>query len=163
MMIFNSISFKIIMRSLLVSILSLITSILFAQQIPLNQFVQNRLNQLLITADSSIYTSFRNMNWLELQQLNILHKNEVTDSIFGLNANENGSYFFNHFTTDNWIKAAGNNNILAIDPVLEGTVGFSSEKNNPLYSGAAGIRLQSVINDKFSFDATFIGHSNQFP
>src|SRR5690349_16345137 len=104
------------MRNLFVFILSLITSSLFAQQIPLNQLVQNRLNQLLITADSSIYTSFRNMNWLELKQLNIIHKNEIVDSIFGLNATENGSYFFNHFTSDNWIKAAGNNNILAIDP-----------------------------------------------
>jgi len=103
------------------------------------------------------------MNWLELQQLHILHKNEVTDSAFGLNANENGGYFFNHFTSDNWIKAAGNNNVLAIDPVLEGTVGFSSEKDKPLISGSAGLRLQSVINNKISLDATFVGHSNQFP
>src|SRR3954453_14967412 len=137
-MIFKSISFKNIMRRLSVFILSLFTTVLFAQQIPLNQFVQNRLNQLFITADSSVYTSFRNTNWLEWNQLHILHKNEIIDSVFGLNANENGSYFFNHFTTDNWIKAAGNNNILAVDPVFEGTVCFSSEKNNPLYSGAAG-------------------------
>jgi hypothetical protein len=162
-MISKSISINLIMRSLFVFILSFITASLFAQQIPLNQLVQNRLNQLLITADSSVYTSFRNMNWLELQQLNILHKNEISDSVFGLNANENGSYFLNHFTTDDWIKTAANNNILAVDPILEGTVGFSSEKNNPLYSGAAGLRLQSVINNKFSFDATFLGHSNQFP
>src|SRR5437764_4350437 len=100
-MISKSISLNIIMRSLFLFILSVITSASFAQQIPLNQFVQNRLNQLFITADSSVYTSFRSMNWLELQQLNIIHKNEITDSVFGLNVNENGSYFFNHFTTDN--------------------------------------------------------------
>ena len=151
------------MRSLFVFILSLITSALFAQQIPLDRFVQNRLNQLLITADSSVYTSFRSMNWLELQQLNIIHKNAITDSAFGLNATDNGNYFLNHFTTDNWIKATGNNNVLAIDPILQGTIGVSSEKDKPLISGSAGLRLQSVINNKLSFDATFVGHSNQFP
>src|SRR3954452_12231089 len=143
------------MRSLFVFILSLFTSVLFAQQIPLNQFVQNRLNQLFITADSSVYTSFRNMNWLEWKQLNILHKTEITDSAFGMDANEKGSYFFNHFTTDNWIKAAGKINILAVDPVLEGTFGVSSEKDKTLMSGAAGLRVQTVFNNKFSFDATF--------
>jgi len=151
------------MRSLFIIFLSLISSVLFAQQIPLNQFVQNRLNQLFINADSSVYTSFRNMNWLEFKQLHILHKTELTDSAFGLNANENGGYFFNHFTTDNWIKTAHNNNVLAVDPVLEGTIGVSSEKNNALISGAAGLRMQSVINNKFSFDVTFVGHTNQFP
>jgi len=144
------------MRSLFVFILFCISSALFAQQIPLNQMVQNRLNQLLITSDSSVYTSFRSMNWLELQQLNILHKNEIIDSVFGLNANENGSHFFNHFTTDNWIKAANNNNVLAIDPVLEGTLGFSSQKDRALISGAAGLRFQSVFNNNISFDATFV-------
>ena len=151
------------MRKLFLFILTIYTSALFAQQIPLNQHVQNRLNQLLINADSSVYTSFRSMNWLELQQLHVLHKNAIADSIFGLHADENGSYFFNHFTTDNWIKTAGNNSVLAIDPVLDGTIGYSSEKDKPLLSGAAGLRLQSVINNKISFDATFVGHSNQFP
>src|SRR4051812_16099669 len=99
-MISNPHLLNIIMRSFFIFILSLFTTVLFAQQIPLNQFVQNRLNQLFITADSSVYTSFRNTNWLEWNQLHILHKNEIIDSVFGLNANENGSYFFNHFTTD---------------------------------------------------------------
>src|SRR5690349_12268744 len=108
------------MRKLFLFILTISASALFAQQIPLNQYVQNRLNQLLINADSAVYTSFRSMNWLELQQLQVLHKNEVADSVFGLSASENSSYFFNHFATDNWIKATGNNNVLAIDPVLEG-------------------------------------------
>src|SRR5689334_7281534 len=146
------------MRSLfLFSLLLFYTAVLFAQQIPLNQHVQNRLNQLLIDADSSVYTSFRSMNWLELQQLNVLHKKAIADSAFGLNASENTGYFFNHFTTDNWIKTAGNRNVLAIDPYLEGTIGYSSEKDKPLISGAAGLRLQSVINNKISFDASFVG------
>ncbi len=151
------------MRKLFLFLSLIYASALFAQQIPMNQYVQNRLNQLFIDSDTSIYTSFRGMNWLELQQLNVLHKTELTDSIFGLQAHNNGGYFFNHFTTDNWIKTGGTNALLAIDPVLEGTIGYSSEKNKQLVSGAAGLRLQSVLNNKFSFDATFIGHSNQFP
>ncbi len=63
------------MRSYLIILLFL--SIFFklnAQQIPLNEAVQNRLNQLIINSDTSIFTGFRGMNWLELQQLNKLQK-----------------------------------------------------------------------------------------
>ncbi len=134
-----------------------------AQQIPLNQYVQNRLNQLMIAADSAVYSGFRSMNWLELQQLAILHKSEIADSAFGTNPAGSKGYFFKNFFTNNWINTAGNKSWLTIDPYLEGSGGVSSEKNKALLTGAAGLRLQTVINNKLSFDATFAGHSSQFP
>jgi hypothetical protein len=39
-----------------------------AQQIPQNQVVQNRLSELLLDADSAIFTGFRSQNWLELER-----------------------------------------------------------------------------------------------
>jgi len=133
-----------------------------AQQIPLNQSVQNRLNQLLMNADTSVFTGFRSMNWLELQQLNRLQKTELIDSVFGISASGQ-NYFFGHLENDNWIKASGKNSVLTIDPYIEAGIGKTNEKDKLLLSGAAGLRLQSVINNKISINADFIANSRQFP
>lgn len=135
---------------------------MYAQQIPLNQHVQNRLNQLLLNADSSVYTSFRSMNWLELQQLGILRKTTIADSAFGLAGQPADDYFLDRLTEDNWIKTAGGKGVFAIDPILEGTLGISSQKDKPLLSGAAGLRMQAILGNSLSFDASVVGHSNQF-
>ncbi len=48
-----------------------------AQQIPLNQSVQNRLNQLIMQSDTSVFTGFRAMNWLELEAAAQIAENRV--------------------------------------------------------------------------------------
>lgn len=139
-----------------------ISASIYAQQIPLNRAVQTRLDELLMNTDTSIFTGFRSMNWLELQQLNSIEKTDITDSAFGLSSSQ-GNYFFNNLATDNWIKASGNKSVLTIDPYLEATIGKSNRKDNVLTTASAGLRLQSVINNQFSFNADFIVNANQFP
>ncbi|MDQ2751827.1 MAG: hypothetical protein M3R72_02280, partial [Bacteroidota bacterium] len=151
------------MRSYLFTLLFLSFFLnLQAQQIPLNEAVQNRLNQLIIHSDTSIFTGFRGMNWLELQQLNKLQKTDLIDSAFGISATGNG-YFLKNIVTDNWIKLGKNKSVVTIDPYIEYGGGKTNRKNNALIGGGAGLRVQAVINNKFSFDASFIDNSQQFP
>ncbi len=135
---------------------------LSAQQIPLNEAVQNRLNQLIINSDTSIFTGFRGMNWLELQSLNKLQKTDLIDSVFGISSNGTNS-FLRNIANDNWIKLGKNKSVVTIDPYIEGSIGKSSQKSNVLLGGAAGLRLQGVINNKLSFEAGWNEYSQQFP
>lgn len=129
-----------------------------AQQIPLNQQVQNRLNELVSESDSSIFTGFRSLNWLELKPLNVLHKTEITESIFGLDASSSGNLYKN-----NWIKASGINTAFAIDPYINAAVAKSSDKSNILSNFSGGARMQAVLKDKFSFNLDIITNLNQYP
>ncbi len=129
-----------------------------AQQIPLNQQVQNRLDELLMEADSSVFSGFRSMNWLELKQLGIIHKNEVSDSIFGIDASS-----LANLKNNNWVKASGNNSVFTIDPYIEATLSKSSEKDNMLAGLSGGARMQAVFNNKFSFNLDVIANLNQYP
>lgn len=131
---------------------------LCAQQIPLNQQVQNRLNELMLNADSSVFSGFRSMNWLELKQADVLHKSSLQDSIFGLNGSLNGS-----ISNSNLIRAVGKNSVFTIDPYIEAGIEKSSEKNNVLTGFAGGVRMQGVFNDKFSFNLSVITNINQYP
>ncbi len=134
-----------------------------AQQIPLNQAMQNRLNQLIINSDTSVFTGFRGMNWLELQQLNKLQKTELIDSAFGISASQEKDEFFNRLVTGNWIKAGNEKTVFTIDPYIEAGIGKSNRKDDTLYGGAVGLRVQSVINHKFSINADFVAYSQKFP
>lgn len=151
-------------KTTLIYIWSIVFAVCFclqlqAQQIPLNQQVQNRLNELFIEADSSVFTGFRGMNWLELKPLNVLHKTQVIDSVFGLNASA-----LNNLNKSNWIKTLrNNNNAFSIDPYIEAGIATSSEKNNALTNLSGGIRLQGVLNDKFSINFDVITNLNQYP
>jgi hypothetical protein len=129
-----------------------------AQQIPLNQQVQNRLNELMFTADSAVFSGFRAMNWLELKQLNIFHKSTLTDSAFGLDASLKGG-----ITNTNWIRAIGKNSVFTVDPYINAGVAKSNEKDNALSSFSGGVRMQGVFNDKFSVNLGVITNSNQYP
>ncbi|MGN6353940.1 MAG: hypothetical protein ACTHLB_11160 [Parafilimonas sp.] len=84
-------------------------SLLHAQQIPLNQNVQNRLSELLMDADSSVFTGFRSQNWLELDQLNIIHKSTLQDSAFGL-----GSALKGDLLNTNMVRAVGQNSVFTL-------------------------------------------------
>jgi hypothetical protein len=131
---------------------------LYAQQIPLNQFVQNRLTQLLMDADSSVFTGFRAQNWMELQQLNIIHKTNFEDSVFGLNNALKGDPL-----NTNLIRGIGTNSVFTLDPYIDATIGKSNVKNNVLTDFSGGINMQGVFNNKFSFNLGVITSVNQYP
>jgi hypothetical protein len=131
---------------------------IFAQQVPLNQSVQNRLNELMFEADSSVFSSFRSMNWLELKQLNIIHKSSLTDSVFGLTTASKSN-----LGNTNWVLASGKNNTFTIDPYLNLGFGKSNEKDNALTNFSGGIRMQGAFNDKFSLNLDVITNVQQFP
>lgn len=136
----------------------LIAGIVHAQQIPLNQMVQNRLEQLLLNADSSVFTGFRSQNWLELEQLNIIHKSSVQDSVFGLSNVLKGNA-----TNNNFIRGIGTNSVFTLDPYVDASIGKSNEKNGVLTDFSAGINMQGVFNKKFSFNLGVITNVNQYP
>ncbi|MEP6512744.1 MAG: hypothetical protein ABJA79_02660 [Parafilimonas sp.] len=148
--------YKIQIWFLLVAVI--VCNNLSAQQIPLNQQVQNRLNELFMEADSSVFTGFRSMNWLELKSLNIIHKSAVTDSVFGLDASSRAD-----ITNSNWIKASGIKSVFALDPYIEAGIANSSKKNNALTNFSGGAKMQAVFNDKFSLNADVVTNLNQFP
>lgn len=136
-----------------------------AQQIPLNQGVQNRLNQLFIHSDTSVFTGFRGMNWLELDRLNKLQKTDLTDSVFGIAPPGKKSSLQDRLLNDNWVQIGKGNSVLTLDPFIEGSYGRSHAgvRKDTLTSGAVGVRLQAVINRKFSINADFAAYSNEFP
>ena len=109
-------------------------------------------------ADSSVFTGFKSQNWLELEQLHIIHKSAIEDSVFGLNTALKGS-----IRNTNFIRGIGTNSVFTLDPYLDAGIGKSSEKNNVLTDFSAGINMQGVFNNKFSFNLGVITNVNQYP
>jgi hypothetical protein len=146
---------------LILSIISFTTA--FAQNIPLDQQVQKRYNEITLAADTSIFTGFRAIDWLEVKHILDKHRTQLTDSAFGLSAGDAKGYFFKQLATNNWIQANGNNSVFAIDPYFDAAIGKSKEQDNVLYQAAAGLRLQGVANDKFSYSLGYIYYNQRFP
>ena len=145
-------------RAIFLSVFLSITLLLHAQQIPLNQLVQNRLNELLMDADSSVFTGFRAQNWLELDQLNIIHKTAMQDSVFGL-----GHAFKSDLQNTNFIRGIGTNSIFTLDPYVEAGISKTNRKDDVLTNFSAGINMQAVFNKKLSFNLGVITNVNQYP
>src|SRR5437868_2576544 len=112
----------------------------------------------MFEADSSVFSGFRSMNWLELKQTGVIHKSSLQDSAFGLDESLKGN-----ISNSNLIRAIGKNSVFAIDPYIEAGISKSSEKNNALTNFAGGVRMQGVFNDKFSFNLSVITNFNQYP
>ena len=154
---------SVLKRSCFIQIFFLSASIVsagsvYAQQIPQNQVVQNRLTELLLDADSSVFTGFRSQNWLELERLNIIHKTELTDSVFGLS-----NSLDRNIKNTNLIRAAGKNAVFAIDPYLNAGIGKSNEKDGALLNFSGGVNMQAVVNKNFSFSLGVITNVNEYP
>lgn len=133
-----------------------------AQQVPLDIAVQNRMNELTLSADSSIFTGFRAINWLELKPYLKNRGTDITDSIFGISYPAIG-YAFTSITTDNWIKAGTNKNVFTIDPYITATGGYEKEGSTTLFQAAGGLQLQGIYNDKFSYSLGFVSGYRKFP
>lgn len=129
-----------------------------AQQIPQNQVVQNRLSELLLDADSSVFTGFRSQNWLELDRLNIIHKTALADSVFGLS-----NSLDRNIKNTNLIRAVGKNAVFTIDPYLDAGIGKSNEKDGALLNFSGGVNMQAAFNKNFSFNLGVITNVNEYP
>ncbi len=136
---------------------------IFCQQIPLNAAVQNRLNEISLNADTSIFTGFRSINWLEVKPFLSKVKTDITDSIFGIAPTAGGSYFFQNVSTDNLVKVSGKTHTLAVDPYIDAAAGSSSVNTGLLLQTSAGVNIQGVCNNRLSYTFGFISGFNQFP
>ncbi|MBS1730020.1 MAG: hypothetical protein JSS67_04500 [Bacteroidetes bacterium] len=135
----------------------------FGQQIPLTPLVQSRYNDLTLMADTTVFTGFRSINWLEMKPyLNI--GSDITDSIFSINARNKSGYFFKNLSTDNWIQIPGEKGVMTIDPYVDATFGWQNRDTaNTIAQYVGGLRLQGVYNDKLSFSIGFLAGYSQFP
>jgi len=135
----------------------------YAQSIPLVQGVQERVNYLAMEADSTIFTGYRSMDWLELKGIPGLQKKTVADSTFGLSANQRYKSAFSYLGNNNWVQWGGPKSLFAIDPYIEAAGGKTDAKDGMLLQGALGLRMQGVVNDKISFGAGFYANLTEFP
>jgi hypothetical protein len=119
------------------------------QQVPLDAAVQNRFNELTISADTNIFTGFRSINWLELKPYLLNRGTDIMDSTFGI-AQSPADYAFKNITTDNWIKLNGKKHVFTIDPYINAAGGYTN-KGGGIGQTVGGIQLQGIYNDKLSY------------
>lgn len=151
-----------IKRFLIISFVA-VSGIAFGQQVPLTPLVQSRYNDLTLMADSSVFTGFRSINWLEMKPY-LNAGTDITDSIFSLNATDSKGYFLKNLTTNNWIQIPGNHGLITIDPYVNASMGWQNrDSSNSVYEALGGLRLQGVYNDKLSFSLGFMAGYSQFP
>ena len=135
----------------------------FSQQVPLDVLIQNRYNEITLDADTSLFTGFRSINWLEVKPyLNDL-KTDILDSAFGLSTNA-GNYAFKNLANSNWIQASNSKSTFTIDPYIVAAAGAQNRSSQrAVLQMLGGIRIQGVVNDKFSYSLGFVSGYNKFP
>lgn len=135
----------------------------FSQQIPLDVFIQNRYNEITLDADTSLFTGFRSINWLEVKPYLNSVRTELLDSAFGLSSNA-GNYAFKNLVNSNWIQASNSKSTFTIDPYIVAAAGAQNRSNQRAVAQLlGGIRIQGVCNDKFSYSLGFVSGYNKFP
>lgn len=134
----------------------------FSQQIPLDVDVQNRFNEITLSADSSIFTGFRSVNWLELKPYLQQYRNNIVDSAFGISASSTG-YAFKNIANDNWIKTSGSKNIFTVDPYVNAVLGYENHGLGTFVQAAGGLQFQGIASDKLSYSFGFVSGYREFP
>jgi len=138
----------------------------FCQDIPLDAMMQNRYNEIMQNADTSLFTSFRAINWLEVKPYLKPADVDITDEAFGLSPAKKKNNFIQHLTNNNWIQATGKKGTFTIDPyviAMGGTMHEDSSNAHYLADIAAGLRIQGVYNDKLSYSLTGAYLYNKYP
>jgi len=151
------------MKKLFIILFIISFSRALGQNIPLDQQVQKRFNEITLEADTSIFTGFRAADWLEYKYFLNSKKSQLTDSAFGLSAGDPKGYFFKQLATNNWVQANGQNSVFAIDPYIDAVFGKAKNQDNALYQVAAGLRLQGTVNDKISYSLAYVYYKQRFP
>lgn len=132
-----------------------------AQSIPLAQGVQNRFNENVLESGSDIFTGFRAMDALELKDINF-NKNDIQDSLFSLSYSVNP--FRERLLQGNWLQWKTKGSIIALDPYIDATVGFTNHSGGGmLINGLGGATLRSVFYNQLTFQATVFGGQSEFP
>jgi hypothetical protein len=135
----------------------------FSQQVPLDVFIQNRYNEITLDADTSLFTGFRSINWLEVKPYLNIAKNEIMDSAFGLSTNA-GNYAFKNLANNNWIQASNGKSTFAIDPFVVAAAGAQNRSSQrAVMQLLGGLRIQGVCSDKFSYEIGFASGYYKFP
>lgn len=135
----------------------------WAQSIPLEQQLQKRFNEMTLSADTSVFTGFRAVDWLEYKSFLSNQKTQLADSAFGLSAGLPKGYFLKKLATNNWIQVNGANSVLAIDPYIEAGIGKAKNQSDALHQVAAGLVLKGTVNDKISYDLAYVYYNQRFP
>ncbi len=135
----------------------------FGQNIPLDQQVQKRFNEIAQSADTSVFTAFRSADWLEFKHLFAKDKNQVADSAFGINPGSANGYFLKNLATNNWIQANGANSVFAIDPYFNALGGKLKGQGNALYQLSVGVHMQGTVSDKLSYGLAYVNTTERFP
>src|SRR5690242_6427079 len=104
-------------KILLITTLITFFSKAYTQQIPLDVLIQSRYNDITLNADTSLFTGFRSVNWLEVKPFLTNAKTDIIDSAFGLSTN-GGNYAFKKMGSSNWIQASNNKSTFTIDPYV---------------------------------------------
>jgi hypothetical protein len=134
-----------------------------SQNVSLDQQVQKRFNEITIGADTSVFTAFRAMDWLEFKPMFARYKTQLADSAFGISAGDTSGYFLKYISTNNWIQANGRNSVFAIDPYFDASFGKQKEQSSSIYQLSAGLHLQGTVNDKLSYSLAYVYTSERFP
>lgn len=141
-------------------ILALLMGTAHAQSIPLAQGVQNRLNVMLLHADTNFFTGFRAMDAQEWQMAG-LKKEDIQDSIFGLAIAD--LPFSQRLLQANWLQWGDSNYTLTIDPYVDAAIGMSNEKNGYLPTGVGGFSIKGVFHHQLTFQLSTFGGMTEFP
>lgn len=131
-----------------------------AQTVPLEQGIQNRLNVMLLNADTNFFTGFRAMDALEWQKAG-LKKEDIQDSILGLSVTD--LPFSERLMQSNWLQWGSPNCMLTIDPYIEVNIGKSDRKDGYLPTGFAGIDVKGVFFQQLTFQVTAFDGMTEFP
>ncbi len=136
----------------------------FGQQIPLDIAVQNRYNEITLDADTSIFTGFRSVNWIEVEPYLNNIRNNIIDSIFGLSKTP-GNYSFKNIGSNNWIQSANGKHSFAIDPYVVAVAGTQNADSGSkaLAQVIGGLQLRGVYKDKLSYSIGFATGYGRFP
>lgn len=137
----------------------------YCQDIPLDAMVQNRYNEIMQHADTSLFTSFRAINWLEVKPYIKTSDTDIADAVFGFSDSKKDK-LITGLSNNNWVQLSGKKNIITIDPYLMATGGFlqeDSSNRNAIANMAAGLRIQGVYDNKLSYSLTGAYLYNKFP
>ena len=135
-----------------------------SQQIPLDIAVQNRYNEITLNADTSIFTGFRSINWIEVDPYLSNVRNNVIDSIFGLSQTP-GNYAFKNIGNNNWVQLSNGRHSFTIDPYIIAVGGTQNADSGPkgLVQAMGGLQIQGVYKDKLSYSIGFSTGYSRFP
>lgn len=138
---------------------------LFSQQLPTGQIVMNDFNILISESDSTVFTGYRTMDWLEVSRnFDSSYTPGVSESrlLFGV-YDSKPSIFRDRVFQDHWVRYDRGGLVLTADPFLNAFAGKSNDKRGVLWDGTAGALMRGVFKNKLSFGIGAYTSISEFP